>query len=238
MKIMLFNLCHGSDGNKKHTLKEQVDFINKHNPDVLLAQELDIRVPRSDFYDQFRYITYHTNLKGVFSKTISYQGGDYGLGFFAKSPFNHKKDLTLTESFKKERRKCQHIELTAHDKTYHLFNTHLPLYERERLTGVERIIHYIEQEKLENVIIGGDLNFGCEEIKRKHYDFKPLNEAPEFHLLNDRFKTTELSYKSFEHRGNQYLIDALFFSPTLTLNNFDVFQTNLTDHAILVYDLT
>ena len=95
IRVLTYNI-HPSEGQDSvFDLDRIADVINSATPDIVALQELDQGNARSGF-DVFQLdrLSQLTGLQGYFAKTISYRGGEYGIGVLVNPT------ITITDTVK------------------------------------------------------------------------------------------------------------------------------------------
>jgi endonuclease/exonuclease/phosphatase family metal-dependent hydrolase len=165
IKLATYNI-HRAIGIDRRFKPERISEILNHiNADIVLLQEVDEGVPRSQ----------GLNLAKEFSLTCGYphyqlghnvtlRKGNYGNATLSRFPIIREKNINLTIENKK-RRGCQHVTLNISKKTkdieLEVFNLHLGLSAKERQKQAGVLFHSKEYKKLHAktpCIIAGDFN--------------------------------------------------------------------------------
>lgn len=160
LKVMTYNLRFG----ELASLEQLGEFIKKNNPDIVFLQEVDVFTHRPVAKPQngknfIAELGYYTNMMSVYSKSIDYLGGYYGLGILSKYPFEsmQRYKLPLVEEGREQR--ClltARVELNDHTMIT-VACTHLDLKAEIRVIQVEEINRILNECK-NPMVIGGDFN--------------------------------------------------------------------------------
>lgn len=95
IRVMTLNLHAGHDA----SLEQIGAFIKQYQPDFVALQEVDHLTHRANCRHQndrdfITELAYHSGMQGLFGPTISFSGGQYGIGLLTRHPFvevhNHK----------------------------------------------------------------------------------------------------------------------------------------------------
>lgn len=169
LKVMTYNLRFG----ELASLEQLGEFIKKNNPDIVFLQEVDVFTHRPVAKAQngknfIAELGYYTNMMSLYSKSIDYLGGYYGLGILSKYPFEsmQRYKLPLVEDGREQR--ClltARVELNDHTMIT-VGCTHLDLKPEIRVIQVEEINKILKECK-DPMVIGGDFNAtpGSKEIE-------------------------------------------------------------------------
>ncbi len=106
--------------------------INGMEPDVVCLQEVDYMTTRSNKVDQLKTLADKTGMNYYFSKSIAYQGGEYGNGSFcSKGRRSARKTYLLPGA---ELRSAAIAEF----ENYVVISTHLALEENNRVESAKQ----------------------------------------------------------------------------------------------------
>ena len=78
LRIMSYNIHHGTDRNERNTIDSMGYFIKKIKPDIVGLQEVDSVCQRSGKVDQMKRLAEITGMYYAFVRHFPYQGGAYG----------------------------------------------------------------------------------------------------------------------------------------------------------------
>jgi endonuclease/exonuclease/phosphatase family metal-dependent hydrolase len=162
LTIMSYNIHHANPPSKANFI--DIDaiaaVINKHKPDVVALQEVDVNTKRSGMNEAV-VLAEKTKMNFYFAKAIDHEGGDYGVAILSRYPLSggatHK--LPTAEGTKGEPRVLTTATIEVNGKKLVLACTHLDAQRNDtnRLLQINAIVEIIKQEA-NPVILAGDLN--------------------------------------------------------------------------------
>lgn len=149
--ILTYNVrnCRGLDDMTDY--QRVADIINRISPRVVALQELDSATLRSNGTVVLNELALRTGMYPVFSPSIMYQGGKYGIGILSKEKPYKWKSIPLPG--REEERSLLIVEF----KDFIFCCTHFSLNEEDRSKSVE-IINSLFKESNQYVFLAGDLN--------------------------------------------------------------------------------
>ncbi len=174
LRLLTYNIhkCIGGV-DRRYDPQRIADVITNLHPDVLLLQEVDHDVPRSN---RDRQVDVLGDLVGMryrswFSNVDVRGGGCYGNAILSRYPIVETSNIDLSIRFKKKRSVLHGvIRVREHgpeaggepiDRTVHVFNMHLGLARFERRIQLKKFLdaHPFQGMQHETpVLVGGDLN--------------------------------------------------------------------------------
>jgi len=140
--------------------------INHHQADIVLLQEVDVGVPRSQNLDLAREMAeaagYPHFVTGLNVKLFK---GQYGNATLSKFPIVRSRNIDLTVG-KRKARGCLHTTINVNragdfSRDIEVFNLHLGLSPQERVRQIGILIHSVEFSTLSAdtpCLVAGDLN--------------------------------------------------------------------------------
>ncbi len=176
LRIMSYNILHGTDQSGSDALTSQGLAIKQAAPDLVGLQEVDVKCRRSGSVDQMAVLSRLTGMHKAFAPHIDYQGGLYGLGLLSRYPLSDVRNDRITLYTKEgttETRALLSAVATLDDKTTVVMATvHMGLDKRTRLKQAEEIVQYLG-DRGAPVVLTGDLNAepGTPEIDRLEKQF-------------------------------------------------------------------
>jgi len=215
IKVVTYNIHRAIGIDRKFAPERIIDILKGLNGDVVLLQEVDEGVPRSN----------ELNLAEVLAEACAYphfalshnvtlKKGQYGNATLSRFPIHKQSNIDLTIDNKKKRG-CQHTTLRISDsKTdiqfLEVFNLHLGLSAKERQKQAGKLFKSKEFSTIDihqPCIVGGDFN-----------DWRSLLRAlfiigKDFHCATDRtsIRGNEVAlktYPSFSPRGG---LDRIYY---------------------------
>jgi endonuclease/exonuclease/phosphatase family metal-dependent hydrolase len=167
LRVLSYNIHKCIGGVDRRYQPERVaDVIRALHPDVLLLQEVDDGVPRSNGDRQvdllgdlvgMRYRTWFPNVdvRG---------GGRYGNAILSRYPLIESTNIDLSIRFKKKRSVLHGVVHVRHDnvdRTIHFYNMHLGLARFERRIQLRMFLESHPFANLHHdtpIVVGGDFN--------------------------------------------------------------------------------
>jgi endonuclease/exonuclease/phosphatase family metal-dependent hydrolase len=173
LRLVTYNIhkCIGGV-DRRYNPQRIADVLTNLHPDVLLLQEVDHDVPRSN---RDRQVDVLGDLVGMryrswFPNVDVRGGGCYGNAILSRYPIVETSNIDLSIRFKKKRSALHGVIRVRHhegtesgdvDRTVHLFNMHLGLARYERRIQLQKFLdsHPFQGMQHETpVLVGGDLN--------------------------------------------------------------------------------
>jgi len=167
LRVLSYNIhkCIGGV-DRRYEPSRIAEVIRNLEPDVLLLQEVDHNVPRSNHDRQvdvlgelcgMRYRTWFPNvaIRG---------GGEYGNAILSRYPLIESTNIDVSIRFKKRRSVLHGVIRVRHediDRTVHVYNMHLGLARFERRIQLRKFVDSHPFASLHHdtpVVVGGDLN--------------------------------------------------------------------------------
>lgn len=167
LRVLSYNIhkCIGGV-DRKYEPSRIVEVIRKLDADVVMLQEVDAGVKRSNRDRQVELLgeelglRYHTWFPNVEVRG----GGQYGNAILSRYPMIESTNIDLTLRFKKARSVLHGVLRVRHDdvdRTVHVFNMHLGLARYERKRQLEMFLASHPFANLHHdtpVVVGGDFN--------------------------------------------------------------------------------
>lgn len=163
LRLLSYNIRAGLGLDENRDLERIAQVVCNFAPDLLVLQEVDRHVARSQCIDQFQFFASALGLNGHFAKTIDLQGGDYGIALFSRWPIRERFTLPLPSLEGHEDRVLAGIEVEhPHaDRPLWWLGTHLARYSAPlRLAQGEAIEQFVATHlpKQANILLAGDFN--------------------------------------------------------------------------------
>ncbi len=156
LTILSYNIHHGKGTDGKLDLQRIADIINMYNPDLVALQELDVNTTRTNKVNQPESLSVLTGMNYAFSKSIDFQGGEYGNAILSRYPISGKITHPLPGKEKRSALEVQ-VSMTGIQNNVTFISTHLSLYKTEQAQSIE-IINNLVKSHSDFVILAGDLN--------------------------------------------------------------------------------
>ena len=167
LRVLSYNIhkCIGGV-DRRYAPARVAEVIKNLDPDVLLLQEVDHDVPRSN-HD--RQVDLLGDLVGMryrswFPNVDVRGGGHYGNAILSRYPLVETTNIDLSIRFKKKRSVLHGVIRVRHDdidRTVHVYNMHLGLARFERRIQISKFLDSHPFASLHHetpVVVGGDFN--------------------------------------------------------------------------------
>ena len=167
LRVLSYNIhkCIGGV-DRRYDPQRVAEVINHQHADVLLLQEVDHEVPRSN---RDRQVDVLGDLVGMryrswFPNVDVRGGGSYGNAILSRYPIVETTNIDLSIRFKKKRSVLHGVLRVRHedlDRTVHVYNMHLGLARFERKIQLLKFLASHPFQTLHHdtpVVVGGDLN--------------------------------------------------------------------------------
>lgn len=166
MRILTYNIHKAIGGlDRRYRPQRIVETISAQNPDIVLMQEVDDGVPRSNGDCQVELFADALNMNySAFQRNVRLARGHYGNAILSQFPLTDIQHIDLSVPLKKRRRAliahCT-LRLGSHQRTILVVNLHLGLAGFERKIQLNTILmsEIVRQTRRHTpTIIGGDYN--------------------------------------------------------------------------------
>lgn len=169
LKVLVYNIHAGKDAAGRGNLEQVAGLIRSSGADLAMLQEVDRETQRSGHVDQVQVLTDGSRLRGVFGRTLDYDGGTYGIAMFSRLGFAVSDTVPLPVSPVQTRAGGSHEPrgaLVTIARTplgrLHAITTHLDASREEtyRLQEAAKIIDLVDDRVSDRtpVLVGGDFN--------------------------------------------------------------------------------
>ncbi len=167
LRVLSYNIHKCIGGVDRRYEPERIaEVIRNLEPDVLLLQEVDHNVPRSNRDRQVDLIGELTGMRyrTWFPNVAIRGGGEYGNAILSRYPLIESTNIDLSIRFKKPRSVLHGVIRVRHDeidRTVHVYNMHLGLARFERRIQLRKFVDSHPFATLHHdtpVVVGGDLN--------------------------------------------------------------------------------
>ena len=160
VRILAYNIHHGEPLNATNgriDLEGIAAVIREQNPDLVALQEVDVNTNRAKI-NQAEELAKLLGMEFYFSKSIDYQGGEYGVAILSKYPIRSTKRLELPNNANGEPRTLAiaTVEL-PNKKLLDFASAHLDLVVQNRIDQAEKL-NQLAKESTNPLIVAGDLN--------------------------------------------------------------------------------
>lgn len=233
LRVLVLNMHAGHDGAGADNLAGVGALIRSTAADVVLLQEVDRRTRRSRGVDQPAVLEKRTGLRGVFGRTLDYDGGEYGIATLSRWRIGSKQMVPLPVAppqsragGSKEPRGALVISGPSAVGPLQVINTHLDASREEvfRLQEAERLLAVIASRPAGgwSVVVGGDFNSTPESEVQQRLRGSGLRDAWSECGSGDGF-----TYPAIAPTKR---IDYLFLAGPLRCTSATVFESTVSDH--------
>lgn len=165
IRMITYNIHRAIGVDRRFRLERIASILADHDPDVVLLQEVDGGVPRSQRLDLGKELAEALEFPHhVVGHNVQLATGRYGNATLSRFPISRERNIDLTIG-RRKRRGCQHTTLEIQEKgegaQLEIFNLHLGLSAAERVRQVQLLASSPEVSELggnEPTIIAGDFN--------------------------------------------------------------------------------
>jgi endonuclease/exonuclease/phosphatase family metal-dependent hydrolase len=84
LRVLVYNIHAGKDAARVPNLERVAKIIKDSRASIVLLQEVDRKTRRSGSVDQLARLRELTGYRGVFGKTIDYDGGEFGIAILSR----------------------------------------------------------------------------------------------------------------------------------------------------------
>ncbi|MFQ5526525.1 MAG: endonuclease/exonuclease/phosphatase family protein [Thermoanaerobaculia bacterium] len=218
LTVVSYNIHRAIGVDRSFRPERIVQILTHHNADLVLLQEVDDGVPRSNHLDLARELAEELEYPyRAVGHNVSLRKGRYGNATLSRYPIERERNIDLTIG-RKKRRGCQHTTLSVEKRPGYphrleVFNLHLGLSARERQQQVGLLASSREFARLEHgaaCIVGGDFNDWRSLLRPFFVDVLDFDCATEG--LTKRGRSPIRTYPSFSPQGP---LDRLYFRGSL-----------------------
>lgn len=203
LKIVTYNIRGCRDDEGFADPSTIADTLRTLSADVIALQEVDFRLPRSQFVDQIATIADSLHMNYAYAPSLSLVIGTYGNALLSKLPILHAESLALPASW--EPRSLLEVTLDWNGEPLHVYVTHLGVKESEHREQIESLLAYLQEKPYQSSILLGDFNMQPDHPLLG--SLRTLYQDPVYDQ-QDNFVTLK-----GKHRGRQ--IDRILLSPDL-----------------------
>ncbi len=235
IKIATYNIHRAIGIDRKFAPDRIVKILDTLDADVVLLQEVDEGVPRSNELNLAKVLAEECDYPYfALSHNVTLKKGHYGNATLSRFPIIKQSNIDLTIDDKKKRG-CQHTTLQISDsKTEYqyleVFNLHLGLSAKERQKQAGKLFKSKEFTKIDiqqPCIIGGDFNDWRSMLRALFIigkDFKCATDRNNFRGNETAMKT----FPSFAPRGG---LDRIYYRGKITCKSATTTKMNLAKVA-------
>ncbi len=211
-----------------------METLAAKNPDIVLLQEVDDLVPRSNHDCQVELFAHALNMKYfAFQRNVRLKRGHYGNAILSRFPLADIQHIDLSIPMKKRRRAlaahCK-LRLGGHQRTMLIVNMHLGLAGFERRIQLSKVLQSKTLERTRRrtpVIVGGDTNDVWETLGKR------IMRPAGFESAGERIRTFPAALPA-------RALDHIYYRGDLELNHVYACRSKTaraaSDHLPLVAD--
>ncbi len=165
-RVVTYNIHKGIGGiDRRYRPERIIETLQRYDPDIILMQEVDNKVPRSRLDCQFKLFAKAMGMNHhAYQRNVRLTRGHYGNAIISRFPLVDAHNVNLTIPLKKRRRALLthcHLQFQGHQRTLVIANVHLGLAGFERKMQLRKLLnHDVIRRTHRNtpMIIGGDFN--------------------------------------------------------------------------------
>lgn len=234
-RLMTYNIHKGIGGvDRRYRPLRIAEAIAHCEPDIVLLQEVDDGVPRSNRHRQVDWLGDELGMPHrAFQRNVTLRRGFYGNAILSRYPLHDVRHLDLTVARKKRRRAlavhCR-LRFEGHSRTLLVVNFHLGLARAERKIQVQRFLDsdiYRHTHAGTAVIAAGDFNDAWGTLGQN------LLRPAGFHSVADHMRTFPAFFPVFP-------LDRIFYRGGMMLDHSFASRTAVakqaSDHLPMVAD--
>jgi endonuclease/exonuclease/phosphatase family metal-dependent hydrolase len=237
VRVLVFNIHAGKDAGGRDNIADVAQLVRSTAADIVLLQEVDRGTKRSGGVDQLQALIDATEHRGVFGRTLDYDGGQYGIAALSDDGFAVNEILPLPVTpvqaraggSPEPRGVLVTIALTALGR-WQALTTHLDASagDEYRLQEVEQLLWLLKRRLVweDPLVLGGDFNATP--------DSAAIKNLLGFGLRDAWMECGEGDGFTFPADKPIKRIDYLFLTGTLRCTSARVLDTTISDHRPLL----
>lgn len=157
LRIMTFNIRHGKGMDNRCDLDRIARVIREADADLVALNEVDVKMPRSGFMDQARYLAAQVGMNSYFVPSFRFLFSQFGNGLLSDNPMMEVEREEIPRFKEREPRGLGRVTIMLDERPVHVIVTHLGLNPVEREEQLAYLADRIV-ELTEPVILLGDFN--------------------------------------------------------------------------------
>ena len=162
LRVLAYNIHHGTPINSASgavELNNIAGVIKMQKPDLVALQEVDNKTRRAGGLNQAEELAKMLDMHYYFSKSINYDGGEYGVAILSKYPISKSERILLSNNEPGgEQRTIAMVTVELPDgKSIRFASIHLDLRLQNRTAQMQEIVMLSKQSALP-LIAAGDFN--------------------------------------------------------------------------------
>lgn len=216
LRFASYNILHGKCADKD--MNGIAKNITENEIDIVGIQEIDRGTLRSEGRDVLKALSEATGYKHyIFFKTISFDGGDYGIGVLSRYPIIADAELIL-DSEGGESRALGYAQIDVNGKAVSFFVTHLsfdsPTARKKQMAQIAKTL-----KNYDDFVLSGDFNTS---------DFSIYDAISGCATLNKR----ESPAVTFPE-GNLSIDNIVYSDDTWSFGGINVVTDSYSDHYMI-----
>jgi endonuclease/exonuclease/phosphatase family metal-dependent hydrolase len=156
--VMTFNMHHGEGMDGKVDIIRIAELLQQEKADIIALQEVDRYRLRSGFVDQARELSEMLGMHMVYSPSLTYKVGQYGMAVLSRYPITDSSWAFLPGNL--ETRSLLMTTVLIGSEPVHIATTHLGLSGEDRRLQLTRVSELLADKKGPLVVVG---DFNMEE---------------------------------------------------------------------------
>lgn len=153
--VMTFNMHHGEGMDGKVDIIRIAKLLEREKVDIIALQEVDRYRLRSGFVDQARELSEMLGMHMVYSPSLTYKVGQYGMAILSRYPIADSSWTLLPGNL--ETRSLLMTTVLIGSEPVHIATTHLGLSEEDRRLQLTRVSELVA-DKQGPLVVLGDFN--------------------------------------------------------------------------------
>ncbi|WP_422121957.1 endonuclease/exonuclease/phosphatase family protein [Planococcus sp. X10-3] len=249
VKVMSFNIAHGSGMDGMLNLERTAAVIEDSCASIIGLQEVDrFFGERSQFMDQVEWLGERLGMFTAYGANIEYVAEDtdmpnhqYGNAILSKYPITYSKNHHMTQVQQwygnDEQRGVLEAVIEIDEGAISVYNAHLSLKDEELKLSVKEILALTEASKFPTIVLG-DFNAPpfyapIREMSRHFTDaFLKMKQGDAYtYPAPYSYNSTDMELKPVTR------IDYIFFGPEMEVVQTAAISTDASDHLPIVADL-
>lgn len=229
IKVMTYNIHHGTGSDGKYDLQRIISVIREQSPHFVCLNQVDYKMKRANGDDQARIIAAELGMYFTFARNMELQSGYCGNSILSKFPIEFAENKLLFNRNNSEQWGMLHIIVNIGDRRVHIYTTHLSPDSTESSHQMDEVLNVILGWGVEEpAIVAGDMNLGPQSDKIHEFS----------HYFNDY--GINLGDRSFTYPSNDpnQKIDYIFSNRLFSAVAYQVIKNEQTtvasDHLPIV----
>lgn len=225
LTIVTYNIRGCRDDQGEADYQMIAEEITKLGADIIALQEVDNRLPRSNFINQAKEIARRLHMNYVYAPAINFLIGTYGNAIMSRYPIVSFQAVQLP--FSVEPRELLDVTLAVDGYPLHIYSTHLGLKKSERIEQFHFLYDYLQEKTGTSAIFLGDFN-----TKSADSLLTPVRTLFQDPLFKNKHNLVTINGKT-----TYGMIDHIFLSPDLTFVNAYSPLIGRSDHYPIILEL-